>query len=185
MTTIIEKELKILEIDPIQVQESLLALGATKNFEGNVHDIYYDTPESDLSAQSKRIRIRRKGSYHLITMKERIPSTGIKSAHETEIIVENPEQVDQLLQSYGLKPSREKTKHRISYSLNGVTFDIDMYKNIPPILEIEAGDKKTINQWVRKLGLEKKTSATFGAHGLFKHYNLLPTSLVDSQVQKH
>lgn len=185
MTTIIEKELKILEIDPIKVQERLLALGATKNFEGNVHDIYYDTPGNDLSAQKKRVRIRKKGNYYLITLKERLPSQDIKSAHETEITVDHPEQVDQLLKSYGLQPTREKTKHRISYSLDGVTFDIDMYDHIPPILEIEAADKKTITQWVRTLGLQKKTIATFGAHGLFKHYNLIPTSLVDSQVQKH
>jgi len=138
MATIIEKELKILEIDPVQVQETLLALGAIKNFEGNVHDIYYDTPNNNLSSQNKRIRIRKKGSHYLITLKERIPTQDIKSAHETEISVENPQQLDQLLQSYGLVPSREKTKHRISYTLGNVTFDIDMYSNIPPILEIEA-----------------------------------------------
>jgi adenylate cyclase class IV len=33
---------------------------------------------------------------------------------------------------------REKKKHRISYSLNGLEFDIDKYESIPTLLEIEA-----------------------------------------------
>lgn len=177
MATIIEKELKILEIDPVSVQKRLLALGATKSFEGMVHDIYYDTPKGTLAKRQKRIRIRKKGTYHLITLKKGIPSRGIKSAHETEIIVDNPQDIDRLLVAYGLLPSREKKKKRISYSCDGVVFDIDLYKNIPPILEIEAEDKRTITKWIRKLWLQKKTTATFGAYGLFKHYNLTPRKL--------
>ncbi len=182
MPTIIEKELKILEIDPLQVQEMLISLGATKVFEGSVHDTYYDTSDKTLVGEKKRIRIRKKGTYHLITFKERIPASGIKSAHETEIIVEDPKEIDTLLQTYGLIPTWEKSKHRISYTYGGVTFDIDMYGNIPPILEIEATDKKTIMQRIDKLWLQKKTTATFGAHGLFKHYNLIPTALLGSPV---
>jgi hypothetical protein len=40
------------------------------------------------------------------------------------------------------------------------------------LLEIEAEDKKTIYKWIKKLGMKKKTLATFWAHGLFKYYNL-------------
>jgi len=35
-------------------------------------------------------------------------------------------------------PYRYKAKKRVSYALNGVAFDIDMYDAIPPLLEIEA-----------------------------------------------
>jgi adenylate cyclase class IV len=52
-------------------------------------------------------------------------------------------------------------KQRIAYRHKGVHFDIDIYPDIPPLLEIEAEDKKTIYKWIKKLGMKKKTLATF------------------------
>ena len=42
----VEKELKILEIDTQAVETKLLELGAVKHFEGNIHDVYYDFPHA-------------------------------------------------------------------------------------------------------------------------------------------
>jgi len=50
-----------------------------------------------------------------------------------------------------MEKTREKKKHRISYKLEGIEFDIDNYENIPDFLEIEGPDGKTIQQWVQKL----------------------------------
>ena len=50
---------------------------------------------------------------------------------------------------------REKKKHRVSYALDGMEFDFDIYEGIPEFLEIEGPDGDTIQQWVVKLGLEK------------------------------
>ncbi len=170
MSTIVEKELKILEIDPIELQKKLCALGASRLFSGKIHDIYYDCPQNSLQKSQKRIRIRKKGDSHLITLKDLLPSKKLKKATETELYVEDHKQIDHMLQTYGLFPIREKKKERISYSLDGVIFDIDFYEGIPPVLEIEAWDHRTIKKWIRKLDLQKKTIATFGANGLFKYY---------------
>lgn len=45
-----------------------------------------------------------------------------------------------------------------------------MYKGLPALLEIEADSEKKIMRWIKKLGLEKKTTATFGSRGLFNYY---------------
>jgi len=59
----LEKEIKILEIDVAQVQKTLLELGAEKTFEGFIHDIYYDFPDTDknkMEANGRIFRLRKK-----------------------------------------------------------------------------------------------------------------------------
>ncbi|MDR1945316.1 MAG: hypothetical protein LBQ59_04560 [Candidatus Peribacteria bacterium] len=46
---------------------------------------------------------------------------------------------------------REKKKHRISFKLSEVEFDIDEYDEIPPLLEIEAKTKKEIKEYIKLL----------------------------------
>jgi len=55
------------------------------------------------------------------------------------------------LEKYGMTQTREKKKHRISYRLNEVEFDIDKYDSIPPLLEIEAKTKKEIKEYIKIL----------------------------------
>lgn len=50
-----------------------------------------------------------------------------------------------------MKKTREKKKHRVSYALDGMEFDFDVYENIPEFLEIEGPDGDTIQAWVEKL----------------------------------
>jgi adenylate cyclase class IV len=81
------------------------------------------------------------------------------------------------MQSYRCIPTREKRKQRISHSIWSVHFDIDIYRGIPPLLEIEAGSKKEIFTWIERLGLEKKTTASYGSRSLFKAYKVPYTTL--------
>ena len=43
----LEKELKILNINPDEIIDKLESFGAKKTFEGFIHDIYYDFPEGN------------------------------------------------------------------------------------------------------------------------------------------
>jgi hypothetical protein len=71
---------------------------------------------------------------------------------------------------------REKKKHRISYQLMHLEFDIDDYyiwdnsKIIPPLLEIEARSKDEIDIMVKKLWLTDHQIETWGSRKLFEHY---------------
>jgi predicted adenylyl cyclase CyaB len=76
----------------------------------------------------------------------------IKDEHETPIT--NVESFAKVLQKYGMKKTREKKKHRVSYALAGAEFDIDNYDEIPAFLEIEETSRENINFWMRKLNLE-------------------------------
>jgi adenylate cyclase class IV len=50
-----------------------------------------------------------------------------------------------------MKKIREKKKHRISYSLKKLEFDIDKYDGMPTLLEIEAHTIEEINKYIEKL----------------------------------
>jgi adenylate cyclase class IV len=65
------------------------------------------------------------------------------------------ESFSRVLEKYGMEKTREKKKHRISYRLHGIEFDIDEYEGIPPLLEIEANRREEIDVLVGKLDLTK------------------------------
>jgi adenylate cyclase class IV len=71
----LEKEIKILEINKEEIVEKLLAMGAEKTFEGFVHDVYYDfpddAPKNKMEANGRMFRLRQKGEEHIYTIKNK------------------------------------------------------------------------------------------------------------------
>ncbi|NUJ97179.1 CYTH domain-containing protein [Candidatus Gracilibacteria bacterium] len=165
-----EKEIKILEVNKDEIIEKLEKLGAIKTFEGIVHDIYYDYPDQKMDIEGRTFRVRKKGEEHLYTIKKKEKSANMKVAHEHEMCITDVESFTRVLEKYGLQRSREKKKYRISYSLGEVHFDLDIYDEIPPLLEIEAGSYLKIKLFIEKLDLGKHIHKTFGSRGLFKYY---------------
>jgi len=159
----LEKEIKILEIDKDVIVAQLLELGAEKTFEGFVHDIYYDfpddAPKNKMEANGRMFRLRQKGEEHIYTIKNKRKkikkAEGVVAKDEHETPISNIESFAKVLEKYGMSKIREKKKHRVSYALDGMEFDFDIYEGIPEFLEIEGPDGDTIQQWVVKLGLEK------------------------------
>ncbi len=179
----LEKEIKILEIDVEEVTSKLVELGAKKTFEGFIHDVYYDFPDdgkSKMEANKRMFRVRQKGEEHIYTIKRKRKKVkkeeGLNAKDEHETAISDVKSFAKVLEKYGMTKMREKKKYRISYNLNGVEFDIDDYyiwdsKNeIPPLLEIEASGMDEIQEWVKRLGLEEYEQKLFGSRSLFKHY---------------
>lgn len=176
----LEKEIKILEIDKEEIVSQLLKLGAEKTFEGFVHDIYYDfpddAPKNKMEANGRMFRLRQKGEEHIYTIKNKRKEINkkewviAKDEHETP--VSNIESFAKVLEKYGMQKIREKKKHRVSYKLDGMEFDFDVYENIPEFLEIEGPDGDTIQEWVSKLWLEKYEQMLGWSRKIFKHYDI-------------
>ena len=176
----LEKEIKILEIDKDVIVAQLLELGAEKTFEGFVHDIYYDFPDdaakNKMEANGRMFRLRKKGEEHIYTIKNKRKKIkkeeGVVAKDEHETPISNIESFAKVLEKYGMSKIREKKKHRVSYALDGMEFDFDIYEGIPEFLEIEGPDGDTIQQWVVKLGLEKYEQMLGGSRKIFKHYGI-------------
>lgn len=173
----LEKEIKILEIDRIQVIEKLESFWAEKTFEGFIHDVYYDFPANPnlkMEDNDRLFRVRKKWEEHIYTIKrkrkdiKKSENLNAKDEHETEIT--DVESFSRVLEKYGMTKTREKKKYRISYKLHGIEFDIDKYDDIPHLLEIEANRREEIDILVQKLWLEKNEQMIWWSRSLFAHY---------------
>jgi adenylate cyclase class IV len=185
----LEKEVKILEINVINIQKQLEWLWAIKTFEGYIHDIYYDFKDEDTSelkmeANKRLFRVRQKWDIHMYTIKRKRNKKSewgekwVKIADEWEREITDVDSFKKVLEKYWMTETREKKKYRISYKLEWCEFDIDDYylwddKNIiPALLEIEAHSIEDINKWIKKLGLIGYRIETWGSRKLFKHYGI-------------
>ncbi len=176
----LEKEIKILEINKEEIVAQLLELWAEKTFEGFVHDIYYDfpddAPKNKMEANGRMFRLRQKWEEHIYTIKNKRKKIkkkeGVVAKDEHETPISNIESFAKVLEKYGMSTSREKKKHRASYALDGMEFDFDIYENIPEFLEIEGPDGDTIQAWVVKLGLEEYEQMLGWSRKIFKHYDI-------------
>jgi predicted adenylyl cyclase CyaB len=181
----LEKEIKILEVDVEDLQKKLEALWAEKTFEWYIHDIYYDFPwdtGDKMEANKRLFRVRKKWDIHMYTIKRKrnkVSEWGeewLKIADEWEREITDVDSFTKVLEKYGMVETREKKKFRISYSLENMEFDIDDYfygddrSLIPPLLEIEAHTRKDIYDLIKKLWLEKNRQEKWGSRKLFKHY---------------
>jgi predicted adenylyl cyclase CyaB len=176
----LEKEIKILEINKEEIVAQLLELWAEKTFEGFIHDIYYDfpddAPKNKMEAKGRMFRLRQKGEEHIYTIKNKRKKIkkkeGVVAKDEHETPISNIESFAKVLEKYGMSKIREKKKHRVSYAFDGMEFDFDVYENIPEFLEIEGPDGDTIQKWVVKLWLEKYEQMLGWSRKIFKHYDV-------------
>lgn len=176
----LEKEIKILDIDQEKTIQILEKLWAKKTFEWYIHDIYYDFEEWEKQKmeQNKRLfRVRKKWDLHLYTIKRKRNQKSewaekwIKIADEAEYEITDVESFSSVLEKYWMRKIREKKKFRISYKLWEVEFDIDKYDEIPTLIEIEAKSKEEIKYFISVLWFDNHTVKKFGSRKLYKHYN--------------
>jgi predicted adenylyl cyclase CyaB len=181
----LEKEIKILDVDVEKLQKKLEELWAKKTFEWYIHDIYYDFPDDGkhkMEANKRIFRVRKKWDIHMYTIKRKRTDKNewwekwVKVADEWEREITDVDSFTKVLEKYGMKAIREKKKYRISYALDWIEFDIDDYfwqedrSLIPPLLEIEASSKDEIKNWIKKLWLENHKQVDWGSKKLFKNY---------------
>lgn len=158
---------------------SLERLWAERKPEKTIFDIYFDKQwDKTLKEENKWTRIRYQSWKAILTLKKRLDKANkkVKIAREEEYYCSA--WTVNLLEENGLTPTRMKYKKRISFHKGDVCFDIDMYPGIPPILEIEAPNKKTIYKRVKKLWLQKKDQSVCGTRGLFKRYGREPLAIM-------
>ncbi len=166
----LEKELKILEINPEKLIKKLEKFWAIKTFEWDIHDTYYDFDDTTLDKIKMSLRIRKKAWKFLYTIKKKIPHSSIKVSKEIEYPIKCIKTYKNRLDKHNLNINREKKKYRISYKIWETIFDIDFYKEFPPLVEIEAQNEEEIKKWIKKLKLEKNIQKKFWYRWLVKFY---------------
>ncbi len=174
----LEKEIKILEINKENLITKLEEIWAEKIFDWIIHDIYYDFIDWEkrkLEENQRIFRVRKKWEIHIYTIKRKRLKEWAKEwlvmNDEYETQITNPESFWRVLEKYWMTKTREKIKHRTSYKMSDAEFDIDEYEEIPIFLEIEASSAKIINNYIKKLDLKNNPTLIWGSRKLFKYYN--------------
>ncbi|MFA6522179.1 MAG: class IV adenylate cyclase [Patescibacteria group bacterium] len=165
-----ELEVKILEVNAIKITQELERLGAICAFDGTMDVVFFDFPDGRLDKQKIALRLRSKGMSAELTMKKTTNQTRIKVAEETEVTVSNFEVMRQILKASGLRETKSYQKHRASWKLEGVSFELDSISGIPTFLEIEAQSEELIFVWVRKLGFSEEDAKPWRRQDLLAHY---------------
>lgn len=155
-----EIEVKILNIDRRAVEEKLISLGAEKVFDDDITAFYYDFPDGSIRNSGGTLRLRQEGIKSVLTFKKDFASTEAKIREEHEIGISDFNEMKYLLETIGLKAWIGMKKHRTSYRLEEVHFEIDSYQDafshIPDFLEIEGRDVDSVYAHAELLGFSKE-----------------------------
>jgi len=152
-----EIEIKIRNIDKDIIIKKIEKLGAIRKFSSRIVDYRFDTKDRTLSKQGKALRIRKTGRYTFLNLKGKKKSQeNIVGRDEIGIRISNLKTMQKILNELGYIKIFELSKYRIEYKLEDVTFDIDEYVGLPPILEIESTSYDKVEKYIKKLNIEKK-----------------------------
>ena len=167
-----EIEVKILEVDKIRIIQKLEQLGAVKKFDGEINAFYFDFPDQRLTADNKLLRVRTKGEEYVeLTFKKKISKEKAKIMEEHEVTFKGKiAALKEILSGIGLEELRQIQKHRISYSLGNIHFELDKMPNIPLFLEIEATSLEELKEAVEKLDFTMDDAKPWSAKDVLNHY---------------
>lgn len=170
-----ETEVKILEINRQKIEETLTRQNAKKIFDGNIQTLFLDFKDNTITKQGNLLRLRKNTKKTELTYKKVKHAQTAKIAEEYSVEVSNLETMIQILQNLGLTITGKMEKHRLSYKLGKVQFDIDHYTGnyafIPEFLEIEAENIDQIHKYAQLLGFKPKDCLPWSTEELIQHYS--------------
>lgn len=166
----LELEVKVLNIDVVQMEKKLVDLGAEfidkeeqvnmiidkeDNYIENKLNAYLRIRETTSLLDGKKIK-------HM-TFKKQEKQEKIRVSKETTAEIKDIKNMLEILNSLGYKIVKEGFKKRISYRIGGIRFDIDQwdentYPN--PYLEIEVNKEEDLEKAIKLLNINKQNITT-------------------------
>ena len=117
------------------------------------------------------IRLRTNGEQTTLTIKD-ITSSKIDGTKESEIIVSDFYETNEILNKLGYFARSKQENRRIQFFLDGVEIDIDFWPQIPTYVEFEAQSEQDIINVCNKLKLDYTQLTTLDVASIYKQYGL-------------
>jgi adenylate cyclase class 2 len=169
-----EIEVKVLGVVKQKIEETLTQLGAKQIFDDEVTTYLFDFENGSITNAKNVLRLRKEKEQTVLTFKKILSKQSAKIAEEYEVEVSNLPKMRRILELLGLSVTERIQKHRTSYKLDDVRFDIDTlekeYACIPTYLEIEAKNIKLIHKYAKILGFSVDDCLSWTTDELFKFY---------------
>ncbi len=173
-----EIEVKVLNVDKQKIEEILTQLGAKQIFDDEITTYFFDFEDSSIANAKNVLRLRKEGKQSVLTFKKILSKQSAKVAEEYEVEVSNLPKMQRILELLGLSVTESIQKHRTSYELNDLRFDIDTlekeYAYIPTYLEIEAKNIELIHKYAKILGYRVNDCLPWTTNELIKFYSKKP-----------
>lgn len=171
-----EYEVKFLEVNTPALEQKLLELGATKEFDRTYKRIIFDYPDLRLDNNGAFIRLRDEGDKVTLAYKQRLEmdETGMIDGgmKEIEVVVSDFGRTAQILRELGFKEKFYQENKRTRYSLEEVNLEFDSWPLIPTFLEIEGQSWEDVNAMIQKLGLPEKDKKICTSTQIYSQYNI-------------
>lgn len=169
-----ETEVKILEVNRQQLEQTLKTLGAKKVFDGPIQTLFFDFTDGKISKTKSLLRLRKAQDKVELTYKSVSSVKEAKTAEEYSVEVSSLDAARKILENIGLTVTESMEKHRTSYKLDDARFDFDRYMGeysfIPEFLEIEAQSIRQIRKYASSLGFKPQDCLTWSTDELVEHY---------------
>jgi len=170
-----EIEMKILEINKMEVVSKLQELGAELYFEGELRATYFDFEDDSLQKSNRVLRLRMEGENKVLVFKKVVMEEGIRDNVETSVNISDFDDVAKILKELGLKAKYPQEKFRSEYKIGDLKVAIDTYKgrldHIPTFLEIEGQDASEVKAFALKLGFSPEQFLNWSTKELVEHYS--------------
>ncbi len=172
----LECEVKLLDINKDEVVTTLQNVGAKYVNEEIIVDIYLQ------STNKKQMRSRVRCTEHttILTCKYKLPSTSTKQSYEFD--TQLPHDFIVGTDSWKGLVDHVRIKKRTTYTRWWYTFDIDQYRWVPPVLEIEWPNEMSIQKAIVSLGRQKYTQTVCGWRWVYAHYNVAHPEVTPSFI---
>ncbi|MDO5708277.1 MAG: class IV adenylate cyclase [Andreesenia angusta] len=166
-----EIEIKVLGIDKDGIEEKIKSLGGELIKDEYQINTVYDDEDGNISSSKVNTYLRIRETKNLIdgvqktvfTLKTLISNQDVRTSEEIDVKIDSKENLDRILNFLGLKRKYIGKKHRVSYMIDDIKFDLDEWdsKTYPePYLEIEANDIKELNRALKLLEIEEDMVST-------------------------
>lgn len=149
----IEIECRFLEIDKEAIIKKLHEIGAVDEGEVMLEEAIIYNPDDSWRKDNRFVRVRKSGDTISLSYKEHRTHT-IDGTFEIELHVDDYDKAVQFLEATGLKTYRRQQKKRHTFTLDGVTFDIDTWPRIPAYIEIEGDSEEKVKKAATAIGLD-------------------------------
>ena len=161
-----EIEVKVLNINPKEIEEKLNNLGGKKISHEFQKNYTFAPKEGEFEHGYLRIReteIDGEKQYIELTFKRVESDNDFRVNNEYTVNIDSVSMMIKILEEIGINLEYEGEKERISYSYKGQRFDIDIWdkKTYPdPYMEIEFTNVDMMDEILADLNIDKKNVST-------------------------